>query len=157
MRGDGGGEKGLGVEAYATILATLARPDADRERILATHGLTEEEWDAIDEEWQTKLSEATAADLGENEVIPPLVADFAQAFAKAQAAQAGGGVLSFEKYVEAARALSQPEPMAALQAVGVTFAQFVKAQQHWLQAISEDEALREKLERALNGRHQGGE
>jgi hypothetical protein len=61
------------LEAYAALAVALADPRGDRAALLAAHGLDEEAWEAIDDAWQARVSEAGAeGDLAEG--VPPFIA-----------------------------------------------------------------------------------
>ncbi|WP_437282031.1 hypothetical protein WME90_16160 [Sorangium sp. So ce375] len=136
------------VEAYATLAAQLADPSADRAALLAEHGLDEAGWEALDDAWQARLSEADDED-GEDVGVPPLVVAFAEAFARAQRARAKSE-LSFERFLEAARELKRGTDMATvLSRLDLTLEDYLGAQQRWTAAMLEDEALMAQFQRAM--------
>ena len=143
-----GGDAGESVEAYAALLAALADPVADRAVVLSAHGLDEDSWEAIDAEWQRRLSAAADATT-EDEPAPPLVVAFAEAFAKAQRAGART-VLSFERYLEVTRVMGRGgavgEEMKRLQ---VTLAEYLRAHEHWMRQMAADPALADRFSRAM--------
>jgi hypothetical protein len=145
--GDGGDASGS-VEAYAALLATLADPAVDRAEALFAHGLDEDSWEAIDAEWQRRLSAAADA-ATEDEPAPPLLLAFAEAFASAQRAGART-VLSFERYLEVTRVIGRGgavgEEMKRLQ---VTLAEYLRAHEHWMREMAADPALSERFTRAI--------
>jgi hypothetical protein len=126
----------------------LADPRGDRAALLAAHGLDEEAWEAIDDAWQARLSEAGAeGDLAQG--VPPLIAAYAEAFARAQRARAQHEV-SFERFVEAARAMARGTDMATvLERLGLTLEDLLRAQQRWTAAMLADDALAERFRRAM--------
>lgn len=134
------------VEAFATLAAQLAEPGADRAAILAAHGLDEERWEALDDAWQARLSEA---DEGEDEGVPPLMAAYAEAFARAQRARAKSE-LPFDRFLEAARAMKRGTDMTtALKRLGMTLSEYLNAQQRWTAAMLEDEDLAARFQQAM--------
>ena len=134
------------IEVYAALSAALADPAADRAALLAAHGLDEDTWDALDDAWQARLS---AAEEGEGEGVPPLVAAHAEAFARAQRARAGAP-LSFERFVEIARAMQRGSELATLLGrLGVSLDDFLTAQRTWTEAMIGDEGLAERFRRAM--------
>jgi hypothetical protein len=137
------------VEAYATLAARLADPSADRAALLAEHGLDEAGWEALDDAWQARLEEADEDD-GEEEVgVPPLVAAFAETFARVQRARAKSE-LSFERFVEAARAMKRgPDVATVLSRLEMTLEDYLSAQQRWTAAMLEDEELMARFQRAM--------
>jgi hypothetical protein len=146
-----GGDFARDVELYAALSTRLAHPEADRGAILAQNGLDEAAWETVDQLWQTRLSEAIDA-YGEEEGVPPLVAAFSAAFARAQATGAPE-VLPFPRFVEATRALMRGEadPNATLKRFGVSLAEYLRAQQHWTRAMAEDPQLLERFQRGTGG------
>lgn len=135
------------IEAYAELAATLADPAVDRAAILETHGLDEERWETLDNAWQARISadEDACADN-----IPPMLAAYAEAFARAQRARQKTALLPFEKFIELVRALRQGGDAAAtLQRFGTTFPAFLASQQHWMDQMMKDDALAERWRRAM--------
>ncbi|WP_437553003.1 hypothetical protein WME95_17420 [Sorangium sp. So ce327] len=136
------------VEAYATLAAQLADPSADRAALLAAHGLDEAGWEALDDAWQARLSEADDDD-GEEVGVPPLVVAYAETFARVQRARAKSE-LSFERFLEAARGLKRGTDMATvLSRLDLTLEDYLSAQQRWTAAMLEDEALMARFQRAM--------
>ena len=132
------------VEGYAQIAAALAAAD-DREQVLQTHGLTEEQWEEIDSVWQARLSEAV--DTFDDDGVPELVSRFSDAYSRAGEATA---VLPFDKFLEVTRALQRSQDvLRTLQSHQVTFAMFTRANQYWAVKISTDVNLAERLRKAL--------
>lgn len=141
------------VRAYAELSVRLAEPDADRDALLAEHGLDEDGWDAIDDLWQARLSEAVDA-MGDAETVPPLVKEHADAFAAAQAARVSPGApLTLERFVEVTLDLQRGQDVQhALKRHGTTLHDYLRAQQHWLKVMMADAALAERFERAMGRR-----
>jgi hypothetical protein len=136
------------VAAYAALAAALSDPNADREALLAAHGLDEDTWDALDEAWQDRLSEADAGD-DETEGVPALVAAYAEAFARAHTARARSE-LPFERFLEAARAMRRGVDMTTvLKRLDLTLEDFLSAERRWTQAMLADEALAARFRRAM--------
>ncbi|MGK3982427.1 hypothetical protein WME99_05285 [Sorangium sp. So ce136] len=136
------------VEVYATLAAQLADPSADRAALLAAHGLDEERWEALDDAWQARLSEADDED-GEDVGVPPLVAAYAETFARAQRARARSE-LTFDRFLEAARAMKRGTDMATvLSRLDLTLEDYLSAQQRWTAAMLEDEELMARFQRAM--------
>jgi hypothetical protein len=141
----------LSVEAYARIQVALAdayqTDDGDPRVVLSSYGLDEEQWNAIDREWQARISAATETEDGG---IPPLVAAYAEAFAKAQRARAAAPI-PFERYVEMTRALQKSRDVPALmKQLGVSFQQYMAAHAHFAQEMIVDSDLAERFARAVN-------
>ena len=136
------------LDAYAELAAALADPTADRAALLAAHALDEEAWEAIDDRWQTLVSQADVTD-PDGEGVPAFVSAYAEAFARAQRARSGG-VIPFERFIEAAREMKRGIDMATvLKRLGLRLEDFLNAQRHWTARMLEDEALATRFQRAL--------
>lgn len=136
------------VEVYATLSARLADPGADRAALLAEHGLDEASWEALDDAWQARIEEADEDD-GEEVGVPPLVAAFAETFARVQRSRAKSE-LSFERFLEAARAMKRGTDMATvLSRLDLTLEDYLSAQQRWTAAMLEDDELMARFQRAM--------
>jgi hypothetical protein len=131
----------LDVTEYATLAAILADPACDRERVLASRGLDEDAWNALDRRWQDRL--ALAMEEEESDGIPPLIAAFAEAFERARTAtRKVESVISIERFAEATREISlRGDPTAALAKVGVSLEDFIRANEHWTRRMLEDPEL----------------
>lgn len=136
------------VEVYAALAARLADPGADRAALLAEHGLDEAGWEALDDAWQARIEEADEDD-GEEVGVPPLVAAFAETFARVQRGRAKSE-LSFERFLEAARAMKRGTDMATvLSRLDLTLEDYLSAQQRWTAAMLEDDELMAQFQRAM--------
>ncbi|WP_437562831.1 hypothetical protein [Sorangium sp. So ce542] len=136
------------VEVYATLAARLADPGGDRAALLAEHGLDEAGWEALDDAWQARLSEADEDD-GDEVGVPPLVAAFAETFARVQRGRARSE-LSFERFLDAARAMKRGTDMATvLSRLDLTLEDYLSAQQRWTAAMLEDDELMAQFQRAM--------
>ncbi|MFT3770312.1 MAG: hypothetical protein QM820_33205 [Minicystis sp.] len=136
------------LDAYATLSAELVDPRVDRAAVLAARGLDEDAWDAIDDAWQTRLSEADDAH-GDADGVPPLVAAHAEAFARAQRARVRE-VLPFERFVKAARELRRGGDLqSTLKRLELTLDTYLAAQAHWTARLLEDEELAARFDRAM--------
>jgi hypothetical protein len=136
------------LDAYVTLAAELADRRVDRDAALAAAGLTDDDWEAIDDAWQARLSAAEAEAEG-SDGIPPLVAAHAEAFARAQRARAGG-VLPFERFATAARELRRGGDLSStLRRLDLTLATYLAAQAHWTARMLEDEELARRFEHAI--------
>lgn len=143
----------MDVRAYATLSARLAEPDADRAALLAEHGLDEDGWDEIDDAWQARLSEAEDA-VGDEDAVPLLVKEHAEAFAQAQAARVSPGEpLSLERFVEITLDVQRgQDTQHVLKRHGTTLHDYLRAQQHWLKKMMGDDALAARFERMMGRR-----
>ncbi|MFT3771308.1 MAG: hypothetical protein QM820_38320 [Minicystis sp.] len=128
------------VTEYAEIAAALAEPSADRAAVLAARGLDEDAWTALDRLFQARMSRAMDED---HDGVPPIVAAYAEAFARARAAlRRDEDVISIERYADATREIQQRgDPLPALARVGVSLEAFLRANEHWTRRMIEDPAL----------------
>ncbi len=133
------------IEAYATLRAQLASDADQRDELLAQHDLDEELWDALDEQWQDKLSDQ----LETGATIPDLIIRYNQAFTDAQR-DGPGQPLSLERFAEATRALQNTlEPQKALEKLGIALPEFLKANQVWAPRLASDPAMAKRFTELL--------
>jgi hypothetical protein len=134
------------VEAYAALAAALTAPGAARAALLAAHGLDEDGWEALDDAWQARFSEAEDDDaLG----VPALLGAYAEAFSRAQLGLSPG-LLSFERFLEAAREMRRGNDMATvLKRLDLTLESYLQAQAHWTARMLHDEELAAKFQRVM--------
>lgn len=142
------------VGAYARLSALLSQAivPEDRARLLGAHGLNEARWEALDEAWQARLSDCdSSCDMIEGQNIPPLLAAYAQAFAAAQQENfLNRQPLSFERYLEIAKALKQGKsPASVLAQRQATFEEFLQAHRHWVEQALHDSELAQRIRKAL--------
>jgi hypothetical protein len=136
------------LHAYVALAAELSDARVDRGAALAARGMDEDDWEAIDDAWQTRLSEAEAEGAAGSD-IPPLVAAHAEAFSRAQLSRTRE-VLPFERFVIAARELGRGGDLAStLRRLDLTLDTYLAAQAHWTARMLEDEELSARFERAL--------
>lgn len=136
------------VVAYARLSVALAQPDADREAILADHGLDEDGWQRIDDAWTERLAQADEAH-GDRDGVPPLVLAHANAFAAAQRERAGA-LLTFDRYVEITRALQRGRDIAAvLERFSIDLATYLNTHQHFTLALATDPELAAAFRRGM--------
>jgi hypothetical protein len=138
------GGRALSLSEYAEINAELSLAPQHSTAILANHLLNEPRWEAFDEAWEAKLSEAL--DTQSQEDAPPLlVTDYSEAFQRARARHAGAP-LEFERFLallgELRRGNSRPRALAQAR---VTLAQFLAAQSYWTRESMNDPALAARL------------
>jgi hypothetical protein len=137
------------LDAYATLAARLADQGADRGALLAQHGLDEDGWEALDDAWQARIF---APEEDGDDGIPPLIAAYSDAFARAQRARSGREV-TFERFVDATLALREGTEMTVVLArLGVTLDEFLAAQMHWTEAMLADDELAARFTRAMEQR-----
>ena len=137
------------LEAYAALAAALAAPGADRAALLAEHGLDEEGWDALDDAWQARLSEADSDEVDDTLGVPKLLAAYAEAFSRAQRGLSPG-LLSFERFLEAAREMMRGTDMATvLKRLGLSLEEYLRGQAHWTARMLEDGDLAARFRQAM--------
>jgi hypothetical protein len=137
----------INLDAYARLTVALSRAGEARDTVLATHGLDEDRWQAIDDVWQARIAEAM--DEGTDEQpVSPFVEEFAKAMDRAQSDDSQ--VLTFERYVQATRAMSRGGDVAkSLGALGVTVDAYVQANRYWVRRMATDDELAGAFQRAL--------
>jgi len=140
-----GGATELDIDAYARIVAELAADAADqaeRAAILSRHDLDEARWDAIDDAWQARLSQAIDESRPE-EGVPELVAAYGAAVARAQAERAAAGpVVALETFARTMGLLRRDGNTArVLATMGLTLDEFLRANQYWTPRITREPDL----------------
>lgn len=134
------------LDSYARLRARLALDGAERDKLLAEHGLDEDSWDRIDEAWQEQLAQDLEV---EGDDVPESIARYSERFAEVQR-EAPGRVLPLELFAECTRAVqTSHDPTRSLKKLGVTLAEFLKANQHWSPRITSDAVVARRFKRAL--------
>ena len=135
------------VRAYARLAAQLAAAGTHRDELLATHGLDDDSWDVLEQEWMERLSQAEE-DLN-GDAVPELLTAYAEAFTAAQS-ELAGVVLPFDRYLEITRTLSRGRDLTQLpERFGVDLATYLSSHRHWTALMATDQELAEQLRRAL--------
>jgi hypothetical protein len=136
------------IQMYATITATLAEGNRPRAAVLGEHDLDEESWQALDQFWQDRLSSALDEEI---DGVPPLISAYAEAFDRARAAlHTSQPILSIERFAEATREIQRRgDPSAALSRVGITLAEFLRANEHWTPRLVKDPELARRFRSRL--------
>lgn len=139
------------VRAYATLAVRLAEPDADRETLLAERGLTEDEWEEIDDAWQARLSDAVDA-TGDADAVPLLVQEHSEAFAEAQAGRTSAGApLDLERFIAITLDIQRShEVQHSLKRNGTTLHDYLRAEKHWLKRMMDEPALQARFHEAMH-------
>jgi len=139
-------EAEINLDAYARLAVALSRAGARRDAVLAAHRLDETRWQAIDDLWQARLSDAL--DEVDDEGVPAFVAEFERAMERARSDDVQ--VMPFERFVEATRAARAGGELGrTLARLGVAIDDYLRANRHYTQAMTEDDALAERFRRAL--------
>ncbi len=138
----------LELDTYAALRARLAADGADRAVLLAEHGLDEGAWELIDEAWQQRFSD----DLEHSqEDVPASVMRYSEVFAATQR-DAPTELLSLELFASCTRKLQRArDPKLALEKLGVTLTQYLKANQHWAARMAKDQPSAERFHRIVSG------
>jgi hypothetical protein len=138
------------IDVYVKIAVEVAEGGADREAVLAGHGLSSERWDTIDDAWQARLSEASDR-AGDDDGLPPLLAAYADAMARAQKARAEDyGVVALERFAQAMLLLQRGGDTAGvLKKVGLTIQEFLRASQYWTRRIVSDPEIAERFQKTV--------
>jgi hypothetical protein len=137
----------VSLDEYVRITLALAGAGSQRAELLAKAGLTEDEWQAIDDAWQQRIDEATDA-IDDSGGFPPLLAEYALAMDRAQTDQ--GSALPFERFVQATLALRAAGDVAGvLRRLGLTMDEYMRASRHWTKRMIGDEELARAFRRAL--------
>ncbi len=136
------------LETYAEISARVAAAPEHQLSILAAHALTEHDFEAAAEYWEAELEKA-ATQHGDQDGVPPLLIQYAEAFARAQRQDTD---VSLERFAAIVRGLSRGAQLGSLLTEhGLALGQFMDAQRHWTARLSKDAALAERFSQLLNG------
>jgi hypothetical protein len=140
-------EAEINLDAYARLTVALGRAGGNRHAVLAAHGLNEASWEAIDDYWQARLSDAME-EITDEQPVPPFLAQFSHAMDRAQSDDSQ--VLSFERYAEVTRAIRQGGDVPkALERLGISTDDYLHANRYWMQRMGDDDELAERFQRAL--------
>ncbi len=140
----------LDLATYAKLLATFAHAPSSREALLANHGLSEDDWQAIDEHWQDALGAEDEAEAEEAAgQVAPLLLAFDRAFSEAQQ-QLAGAPLSLSRYLEVLERLRAGHDLTqTLAEASIGLSSYLVSHAHWAQLAQEDEAVRAALQGGL--------
>lgn len=134
-----------GIEAYAQLMVELAAAGDARAPVLARHGLDEDRWAEIDARWQEQLSEAMDE---EGDGVADLLVRYTAAYEAAQ--RALGPVISIEAFARATRLFqASGDIRAALAKVGVSFSDYIRANEHYSRLMTGDPDLERRFHEAL--------
>lgn len=139
----------LSLDAYAALVVALAEGALPREQLLRAQGLDEERWAALDADYQARLSQALDE---EHEGVPPLIAAYDEAFARARAAaHPGEARLSLERFADATREIQRRgDPLAALGHLGITLADYLAASAQWTRRMLAEPEIGERFRARLS-------
>jgi hypothetical protein len=137
----------INLDTYARISVALGRAGEARDAVLSAHGLDEAAWQAIDDAWQARLSEAM--DQVSDEIpVPPFIDQFSRAFDRAQSDDSQ--VMNLERYIEATRIVRKGgDPTKGLERMGLTVDAYLQANRHYMQRMAQDEELAAAFQSAL--------
>lgn len=136
------------LDAYTSLAVELSDPEANRDALLAGHGLDEDGWQALEEHWATKL-EADEQAFGDAEGVPPLLLAYGQAFGRAQARQAGA-IMPFEQYAQITRELARGRDVpSVLKRYSISLPTYLHSHHHWTIELAGDIELAKRLTKLL--------
>jgi hypothetical protein len=140
-------EAEINLDAYARLAVALARAGPDRATVLEAHGLDEGRWQAIDDLWQARLSDAMDQ-ITDAAPVPPFIEQFSRAMDRAQSDDSQ--VIAFERYAEATRAVRRGGEVAKSHArLGLTTDEYLRANRYWVQRMAEDDELAAAFRRTV--------
>lgn len=143
-RGISIGGRTLSLAEYAEITAELSLASERTSVILTSHSLDEPRWEAFEQAWEARLSEALDTESADN-APPLLVTDYSDAFQRALARHAGAP-LDFERFLALLGELRRGQPLpGALARARVTLACFLSAQSYWTREATNDATLAARL------------
>ena len=139
---------GFDVFAYATLAAALGADGADRDALLAAHGLDEARWASLDTRFQQWLSDEL--ETGEDDdAIPASAVAYSESYGREQR-RSEVDVISIERFAEATRAIAKSNDIAAtLRRLELTLPQYLKANEHWTSRLIHDAELLERFQRVM--------
>ena len=137
-------ESEINLDAYARLFVALDGAGPRRDEVLAANGLEEDRWQAIDDAWQARLSAAMDA-VTDQDPVPAFIDEYSRAMERARLA--GPQPVPFEVYVAATRALrTSADPTVALQQLGMTLADYARANAYWLRRMIDDDDLAQRFQ-----------
>lgn len=140
------------LEAYAAVIADL-NAGVSRERALEKQSLDDDAFSALEDEVEGELSRAldTAED-----GIPAFVQQYENAMRRAQEAALGETPLSLAEFAQGVGALSRSrDPRKALERLGLSPMDLVRALGKWGAALPRDMALAAEFEAIRSGKKPG--
>jgi hypothetical protein len=140
-------ETEINLDAYARLTVALGRAGDKRDAVLAAHGLDETRWQAIDDAWQMRLSEAMDQ-ISDEVPVPPFLEQFSHAMDRAQSDDTQ--VMTLERFVEATRVVRRGGDVGrGLERLGLTMDEYLHANRHWMQEMAKDDELAVSFRQAL--------
>ena len=137
----------VNLDAYARLTVAVARAGANREAVLEAHGLDEARWQAIDDGWQKRLSDAMDATTDE-QPVPPFLEQYAHAMDRAQSEEVD--VMPLDRFVAATRAVRAGGDVGrSLERLGLTMDEYLRAHRSFMQRMAKDDDLAARFQRAL--------
>jgi hypothetical protein len=140
-------ESEINLDAYARLTVALARAGAKRDAVLEANGLDETRWQAIDDGWQERLSDAMN-EITDAQPVPPFLDQFSHAMDRAQSDEAE--TMTLDRFVMATRAVRAGGNVEkALARLGLTMDEYLTANRYFLQKMAKDDELAASFQRAL--------
>ncbi len=140
-------ESEINLDAYARLTVAVARAGAKREAVLQAHGLDETRWQAIDDAWQMRLSEAMDQ-VTDEQPVPPFLEQFSHAMDRAQSEESE--TMTLDRFVAATRVVRAGGDVGrALERLGLTMEDYLRANRYFMQKMAKDDDLAARFQRAL--------
>jgi hypothetical protein len=135
----------LSADDFAKIALALASlgKTTDRAQVLASFGLDEERWVALESEFQERLSSGLAAHPEETDDAPPEVGLMARAFSSESSDTKEP--IPFDLYVEVTRAMQKGDLTHALDNAKLDLPTYLRAHEYWVRAMTRDAALTQRF------------
>jgi hypothetical protein len=126
---------GVTFAAFAEISASIAEGDRPRDAILSARGLSAAAWDEVSAHYNGLIA-ADAVDAD-----GALAEAFAAEFARAQDALKPVPAMTPEEWAQVASAVAGPDGAAALDARGLSSADYLRLSRRWARDLAHDPAL----------------
>lgn len=139
----------LSPDDFAKIALALAGA-TDRARVLASFGLDEERWVALESEFQERLSSGLSAYPADADGPPPEIGQMANAFESES--RDTHEAIPFDLYVDVTRAMQKGDLSSALDDAGLDLPTYLRAHEYWVRAMTRDPALAQRFLARLNRR-----
>jgi hypothetical protein len=111
--------------------------------VLASFGLDEERWVALESEFQERLSSGLEAHPADADGTPPEVERMARAFSSER--RDTNEPIPFDLYVEVTRAMQKGDLTRALEDAGLDLPTYLRAHEWWVRAMTRDQALTQRF------------
>ncbi|MGZ3419349.1 MAG: hypothetical protein ACXWUG_08810 [Polyangiales bacterium] len=137
----------LSPDDFAKIALALASA-TDRAEVLASFGLDEERWAALESDFQERLSGGLAAHPETDDGAPPEIELIARAFSSES--RDSGEPLPFDLYVEVTRAMQKGDVTHALTNAKLDLPSYLRAHEYWVRRMTREPELTQRFIDQLN-------